>query len=186
MSDDTEEPPTQESPPARGGGVATRAEPEWVWERPAARARLLFHLQAIVRFLLAWLPLSSALGGLVAAGTTGAAGAAVGCAVAFVGFLQAIWWPSLSFDRYAWCLRETELVVASGVVFRSIVGIPLTRIQHVDLRQGPLELLLGLAHLQIHTASGLGADGQVPGMELATAEHLRERLMHVAGGDDGV
>lgn len=160
--------------------------PDWTWDRPAPRARLLFHLQDLTRFLFVWLPLSAVTGGMVAAMVDWGTGAAWTVVAMFVGFLKALWYPSLAFDRWAWSLRDAELVVAHGVIFRSVVGIPLGRIQHVDLRQGPLELSFGLARLQIHTASGLGADGTIPGMEVAAAEALRERLVRSAGGDDGV
>ncbi len=165
---------------------ASAAPADFTWDRPAGRARLLFHLQALVQLVFVWLPLSAVTGGFVATMADWGTGAAWTATAAFVGFLHALWYPSLSFDRWAWSLRDAELVVSSGVIFRSVVGIPLGRIQHVDLRQGPLELSLGLARLQIHTASGLGADGTIPGMELAAAEALRERLVRSADGDDGV
>ena len=44
---------------------------------------------------------------------------------------------------------------------------------------------MGLARVQIHTASGLGGDGAIPGLELDVAESLRDQLVEV-DGDDGV
>ena len=71
------------------------------------------------------------------------------------------------------------------MLIRSIVAIPTSRIQHVDTRQGPIEQWMGLARLQVHTASGVGGDGMIPGLELPVAEALRDQLVDV-DGEDGV
>ena len=83
-------------------------------------------------------------------------------------------------------LRDDALVVRSGVLVRSYVAIPRGRIQHVDIRQGPFEQWLGLARLQIHTASGVGGDGAIPGLEHDEARSLRDQLVDQSGQDDGV
>ncbi len=152
----------------------------------AARARLLFHLQAFSRLLFFWVPL--VIGGTVAGSAFwDPVGAVVaGLAVLFLRFLLAVWWPWLSWRRWGWLQREDELLIARGVLIRSVTAIPTERIQHVDVRQGPLEQWLDLARVQIHTASGLGADGVVPGLRLQDAEALRDRLVVAARGDDGV
>jgi membrane protein YdbS with pleckstrin-like domain len=153
----------------------------------APAARWLFHAQALVQVVVLWLP-------LVVMGTT--AGAAllsvvgsvvVGAIVLLSVFLLSVWWPSLSFERWGYAIQEEQLLIAHGVLFRSIVAIPLGRVQHVDVRQGPLEQWLGLGRVYVHTASGLGSDGVIPGLEMQVALGLRDRL--VAAGnvrEDGV
>jgi hypothetical protein len=58
-------------------------------------------------------------------------------------------------------------------------------VQHVDLRQGPLDRLFGLACVSVYTAAGQGADAEIVGIAKADAERLRERLVRAAA-DDGV
>lgn len=160
---------------------ATRADLEPL----APRARLLFYLQAFSRLLLFWVPVSIAgavVGSIFWSAVWGPLSA---LAWLFAMFLLALWWPSLSFDRWGYAVRDEDLIIARGVLFRSVTAIPLGRIQHVDTRQGPLEQWFGLARVQVYTASGVGADGVVPGLELADAEALRDRLVEVRG-DDGV
>lgn len=99
--------------------------------------------------------------------------------------LLTLWMPALAHQRWAYALRGEDLLISRGVLFRVITAIPTQRIQHVDVRQGPLEQWLGLSRVQIHTASGVGADGVIPGLETATAEALRDQLV-AATGDDGV
>lgn len=151
----------------------------------APRARLLFHLQALSAFALFWLPALVA-GGVAAAFVIPplvAAGLAGGALL--VGFLVTLWLPSFAFDRWGWALREHDLLVQRGLLVRQVSTIPSGRIQHVDLRQGPVEQWMGLARVQVFTASGMGADAVIPGLELATAQHLRDQLV-VLEGDDGV
>ena len=152
----------------------------------APRARLLFHLQAFVRLVVVWVPtaamlaaFSGAFGGLLW-------GVVTGLMVAFAAFLGALWLPSLAFERWGYAVRESDLVVANGLLVRRVTSIPMTRIQHVDMRQGPVEQWLGLARLLIHTASGTGVDAVVPGLEVDEAERLRDRLVERVEGDDGV
>ena len=66
-----------------------------------------------------------------------------------------------------------------------MTSIALTRIQHVDMRQGPLEQWMGLARVQVFTASGMGADGSIPGLKFEQAQRLRDQLLQFEG-DDGV
>ena len=151
----------------------------------APSARLLFYLQAFSRLLLFWVPVT---GVAVAVGATfwnAGYSAVIGVCWLFALFVLAVWMPALAHARYGYALRDDELLIARGVIVRTVVAIPTSRIQHVDTRQGPIEQWLGLARLQIHTASGVGGDGAIPGLELAVAEELRDRLVEVQG-DDGV
>lgn len=131
--------------------------------------------------------------GLIRLGVYGAlgAGAALGLSmtklggwawlipVAVVLLLGALtaWYPPLAHRRWGWALREHDLLIAHGVWVRQLVSIPAGRIQHVDVHQGPLERALGLARLQVYTASGGGADGEIPGLARETADALREKLV---------
>lgn len=154
----------------------------------AVQARLLFHLQSFARWLFVWLPL--VVGG-TAAGAVFLApvevAVSVGLAVLFARFLLALWWPWLSWSRWGYRQDDDELLIKRGVLFRSVTAIPIERIQHVDVRQGPIEQWFGLAKVHVYTASGLGSDGVVPGLLRDDAEALRDKLVAGAGrGDDGV
>lgn len=94
-------------------------------------------------------------------------------------------WPRLAWANFRYEVREHDLLVQSGVLFRRWSSVPLTRIQYVDTEQGPLERILGLAHLKVYTAAGMSADGSLPGLDLAEAQRLRDALS-LRGSDDGV
>ena len=69
-----------------------------------------------------------------------------------------------------------DLVIRKGRVFRQVSSIPFGRLQYVDLQSGPLERKLGMATLQIFTASP-STSATIPGLPIEVAEDMRERLM---------
>lgn len=99
--------------------------------------------------------------------------------------LMLIVWPRLAWAAFRFEVREHDLLVQSGVLFRRWSSVPLRRIQYVDTEQGPLERMLGLAHLKVYTAAGMSADGSVPGLAIDEAEQLRDALSR-RGSDDAV
>lgn len=71
--------------------------------------------------------------------------------------------------------RDDDLLVRKGILFRSLVVVPYGRMQYVDVSAGPLDRRLGIATVQLHTASA-GTDATIPGLPPAEAERLRDRL----------
>jgi len=145
----------------------------------------LWRLQSVLRLPFFWLPLAAAIG-LGVGGLAGAqVGAILGGWVFSVGLMFALAWPSLTYAFFGFALREDDLLLQSGVVFRRRSAIPHNRIQHVETRQGPIERVFGLSRVMVFTASGMSADGAIPGLLTADAESLRDELSRL-GGDDGV
>jgi len=52
-----------------------------------------------------------------------------------------------------------------------------SRLQHVDIDQGPLERLFGLASLTVFTAGGRGATFRVNGLTPSRAEAMRDQIL---------
>ena len=71
--------------------------------------------------------------------------------------------------------REDDLIVRHGVLWRVIVVVPYGRMQYVDVQAGPLDRSLGIARVQLHTASA-ATDAVIPGLPAAEAARLRDRL----------
>lgn len=71
--------------------------------------------------------------------------------------------------------RDDDLLIRKGVMFKSMVVVPYGRMQYVDVEAGPLDRKLGLAKVQLHTAS-VGTDAQIPGLPPDEAARLRDRL----------
>jgi membrane protein YdbS with pleckstrin-like domain len=81
--------------------------------------------------------------------------------------------------RYrAWGYAESadELHIRSGLWIRRRTVVPMARVQHIDISQGPLERRFGLATLTLHTAGTRGASVPLPGLVPADAENMRDRI----------
>ena len=103
-----------------------------------------------------------------------AAGVAV-AAVAVPGYVAL--WITVGRSARSWRFRERadDLLIDHGLLFRKQIVVPYGRMQFVDVKIGPLERVLGIATVQLHTASA-ASDAWIPGLKPAQAEVLRDRL----------
>lgn len=112
-----------------------------------------------------------------------AAGVALGTAA--LAFWALVPYPARAYRAWGYRIDERVLELQRGVIFRVSQLLPLTRLQHVDLRQGPLERHFDLATLALHTAGTREATLRIPGLRYDDAARLRDHLIAV-GGDDAV
>lgn len=99
--------------------------------------------------------------------------------------VQAHLWPALSWRRAAYRLSERDLEIRRGVLWREVVTVPRSRVQHTDVSQGPIERSFGLGTLLIHTAGTDHSRIGLPGLAHDTASVIRDHLVEV-DEDDGV
>jgi membrane protein YdbS with pleckstrin-like domain len=83
----------------------------------------------------------------------------------------------LSDKRKFYSLREQDLSYRSGLIFRKTVSQPMLRIQHVELKRGPIDRKVGLAKLQVFSAGGALHTFEIPGLPLETAENIRQFIL---------
>ena len=112
--------------------------------------------------------------------------AACALAVALLCLAAAASYPRARYRSWGYRLRDADLLVRRGVLWRTVSIVPHARIQYVDTRRGPLERALGLATVVVYTAGTRGAAVRIPGLDAAHAEALRDRLAAVVGADDAV
>ena len=77
---------------------------------------------------------------------------------------------------WSWRLTDTAIELRSGVVTRRHVVVPHFRVQQIDVLEGPLERLLGLATLTVTTASAAGSVS-LPGLPADAAPSVRAELL---------
>jgi uncharacterized protein len=65
--------------------------------------------------------------------------------------------------------------VSSGILFQKLVTVPFARLQLVEVTAGPLERLLGIAGVQLHTASA-STNAKISGLTPERALILRDSL----------
>jgi uncharacterized protein len=127
------------------------------------QVRLLVGLAVVLAATLvgAWLLDSTLL--LVVAGVA-VAGAAVRAVLVF-----------RSVRAWGYAERDEDLLVRHGLFVRRLSIVPYARMQFVDVAAGPLERMLGLATVVLHTAAA-ASDARVPGLPGPEASRLRDRL----------
>lgn len=83
-----------------------------------------------------------------------------------------------------WRLDEQGLGVRRDLLWQWETRVPLSRVQHLDLRRGPVERGAGLATLVVHTAGSRFSAVTLSGLDATDAERLRDTLGHQLDQDD--
>ena len=80
----------------------------------------------------------------------------------------------LYWHRFEFRVGANEIQIDSGILNRTHRSIPFDRIQDVDITQGPLARLLGLARVKFETGASAGEEeGVLQAIRLERAEDLR-------------
>jgi uncharacterized protein len=95
-------------------------------------------------------------------------------------FVLVFWLPPRRYATRLYRMGARVLELRKGIFWKTSVMIPLSRLQHVDLNQGPLERKWGLAVLEIHTAGTSNATHKLEGLDYETGKGLREKLIEAA------
>lgn len=96
-------------------------------------------------------------------------------------FLLLIIYPALvspvrSYRAWSYRMDADELRLAHGVLTHVETLVPLKRVQHLDISQGPLERSFGVCRLVLHTAGTAHSQVVLPGLSRATAEAMRDEI----------
>jgi len=87
-----------------------------------------------------------------------------------------LWWLiGRRVRSFAYCERNDDLLVSSGILFERLVIVPYGRMQLVDVKTGPIDRIFGITTVQLHTAAAT-SDAAIPGLEPHIAADLRDRL----------
>lgn len=88
--------------------------------------------------------------------------------------------PQRRWKRWGFSDTQEQLRVARGWMFRTDTIVPFKRIQHIDLGEGPIERMFGLARLTVHTAGTHNSIVTLPGLARNQAEAMREAMrLHI-------
>lgn len=86
--------------------------------------------------------------------------------------------------RTYWRLDDQGLGVRRDLMWQLETRVPISRVQHLDLRRGPIERSARLATLVVHTAGSRFSAVTLSGLDADDAEHLRDTLAHQLDRDD--
>lgn len=103
--------------------------------------------------------------------------------------LLSAWWifvvPGRRYAHWGYALGNDRLRVERGYLFYSDTVVPLGRIQHIDVDQGPIMRRYDLATLTVHTAGNHGASVSLPGLRHEDAIAMREAIREYIRGTQG-
>lgn len=147
----------------------------------------LVPLQSLERGYLTVLRVRSAIGWLILAVMAAVAdgflnwrlealpGVIVGPVVLF-GLVSIVFLAPRRWRRWRYAFTETELHVARGWLTHVHVVVPVSRVQHIDVSQGPIERSAGVATLTLHTAGTENSLVVLPGISRQRAEEIRDAI----------
>jgi membrane protein YdbS with pleckstrin-like domain len=104
------------------------------------------------------------------------------------GFWHAYLWPPRSYAHTFYRVDDQGLEIRKGVHWRVVINVPRSRVQHIDVSQGPIDRRYGLGTLVIYTAGTDHAKIELEGLEHGRALRIREHLLppklqHAEAGD---
>jgi hypothetical protein len=120
--------------------------------------------------------------GVLPAGASLSSEAAIGSLAGVGGFVIAaaiglLILTKARYKRFRFAVSDRFLYVRDGVIWHREKVIPVSRMQHVDIQQGPVERAIGLASLSVFTAGGGVATFRLPGLDPEYGRHLRDRVL---------
>lgn len=85
--------------------------------------------------------------------------------------------PNLKWKRWKYEVRDQEIELQYGLFTIKRTLIPMIRVQHVDMKQGPILKKYKLASISISTAGGFH---EIPALDENEAEELRYLISSLA------
>ncbi|WP_230292929.1 PH domain-containing protein [Croceicoccus sp. Ery5] len=97
------------------------------------------------------------------------------------------WAPMRRYRHKGFAMGEDRLRVVKGWLFHRDTVVPFGRVQHIDVNRGPVERMLGLSTLVLHTAGTHNSSVTLPGLLDEDAQVMREAIRsHITRETEGV
>lgn len=88
------------------------------------------------------------------------------------------------FPKRKFGVRELDIIFQKGFFFFKETVLPFKRIQHVEIKQGPILRMLNLYSLKLYTAGASTGDLIINGLHLDVAEKLKAKVLQVTEEED--
>lgn len=90
----------------------------------------------------------------------------------------------LGYKKKQYAVRERDIIYQEGLLWRKYTVLPFNRIQHAEVHQGPIERIFELSKLKIYTAGGSSSDLAIPGLEINTAQAMKQFVLNKSTSDE--
>ena len=87
----------------------------------------------------------------------------------------AIAWPVIDVPRRGYVVRDMDIAFRKGVLWRTTVVVPYSRVQHAETGNGPIDRFFDLSYLVVYTAGGVNT--KIEGLHSSVAERLRGHVL---------
>lgn len=98
---------------------------------------------------------------------------------------QVFSWPPRAYRHTSYRVDDRGIEIRRGVFWRAVINVPKSRVQHIDVSQGPVERRFGLGTLVLYTAGTDHAKVELAGLEHGRALAIRAHLLP-SGSNDAV
>ena len=109
-----------------------------------------------------------------------------GLAVVVASGLFTLLWPKIEHTKISFRIDSLGIEIHQGVLWRSQTCVPIGRVQHADVGQGPLQRYFGVSTLTLHTAGTSNASVSIEGLDHAFAVSVRDWIVHQRKDYDAV
>ncbi len=96
--------------------------------------------------------------------------------VLFILTLAVLVRPFRIWSRIGFRLGHDQIQIQRGNIWRVDTIMPFSRVQHIDIAEGPMERLFGLASLVMHSAGTHNSTVTLPGLTRDDAQGLRDHI----------
>lgn len=83
--------------------------------------------------------------------------------------LNTFLYPQIEYRQWKYIIDDEKVEFSEGIYFIEHTIIPIDRVQHINIGQGPINRRLNLATVQINTAGGMF---RIPNLEKEKAEQI--------------
>lgn len=88
-------------------------------------------------------------------------------------FLNTFIYPAIEYAQWKYMINEDKIEFSEGIYSVTTTIIPMVRIQHIKINQGPINKIFNLADISIFTAGG---SHKIPNIEMEKAQEISEFL----------
>ena len=113
-------------------------------------------------------------------------GCGVGVFLVIASGLFALLWPKIEYAKTNYMIDPLGIEIHQGVLWRSQICVPIGRVQHADVGQGPLQRTFGVSTLTLYTAGTSHASVSIEGLDHGLAVSVRDWIVHQRGNYDAV
>ena len=92
--------------------------------------------------------------------------------------------PGRQYRAWSYAMDDEDLRLQRGVWIETHTIVPLDRVQHLDLAQGPIERAFGVSRLIVHTAGTQFSRVVLPGLSRPDAERMRDEIRTRIGREE--